>query len=175
MNIARVLKPHGSKGEVVVAALRGLPFLVREGLRVCLTPPSLHRDRWVTVESVKLQDGGDPSGQDGAALVRFAGACTLDDAEELAGCRVLVRRDEVELGPLDVPYDDLLGREVLDARHGSLGEIREVMETPANDVWVIDGGPFGEILIPVIDAVVSEVPEDGPITVALLDGLIDGA
>lgn len=175
MNIARVLKPHGSKGEVVVAALRGLPFLLREGLGVCLTPPSLHRDRWVTVEGLRSQGGGAVAGTDDEALVRFSGTGTLDDAEELSGCLVLVRREDVDLGPLDVPYDALLGREVLDAHRGSLGTIREVMETPANDVWVIDGGPFGEILIPVIDAVVSEVPDEGPITVALLDGLIGGA
>ena len=47
------------------------------------------------------------------------------------------------------------------------------METPANDVWVVDGGPFGEVLLPVIEQVVREVPEEGPIAVRVLPGLID--
>ena len=51
-----------------------------------------------------------------------------------------------------------------DAQAGPLGTIAEVMRGPANDVWVVrDGGR--ELLLPVIDSVVSEVPEAGPITV----------
>ena len=44
---------------------------------------------------------------------------------------------------------------------------------PANDVWVIDG-PFGEVLVPVVDEVVVEVPDAGPIIVSVPSGLVDG-
>ena len=47
------------------------------------------------------------------------------------------------------------------------------METPANDVWVVDGGAFGEVLVPAVEDVVVELPECGPISVKLLDGLIN--
>ena len=54
------------------------------------------------------------------------------------------------------------------------GIIVEVIVTGANDVWVVQG-PFGEILIPVIDDVVLGVSEDdGVIVVRLLDGLMPG-
>jgi 16S rRNA processing protein RimM len=50
----------------------------------------------------------------------------------------------------------------------------EVILTGANDVWVVDG-PFGEILIPVIDDVVlGTEPEGETIVVRLLDGLMPG-
>ena len=165
-NIARVVRPHGSKGEVVVAALRGLPFLLREGMTVSLTPPALKRERFPRVVSVRPCP-------DGTAIVRFSCADGLDGSEPLAGCYVLARAEDVELGPLDAAFDDLIGRDVVDARYGDLGRIREVMETPANDVWVVEGDAYGEVLIPVIDQVIPEIPDDGPIEVSLMDGLVD--
>ena len=44
------------------------------------------------------------------------------------------------------------------------------MRGPANDVWVVRGAR-GEILLPVIDDVVSAVPESGPIPVRVPAGL----
>ena len=67
----------------------------------------------------------------------------------------------------------LLDREVVDNSLGYLGTISEVMVGPANDVWVI-GGPFGEVLVPVVDEVVVEVPDAGPIIVSVPAGLVDG-
>lgn len=40
-NIARVVKPHGRKGEVLAQPLRGLPSVLEPGMRVALTPPAL--------------------------------------------------------------------------------------------------------------------------------------
>lgn len=165
-NIARVVRPHGSKGEVLVAALRGLPFLLREGMTVSLTPPALHRDRFCTVDSVAM----DPSGD--SARVRFSCLTDMGDAEGARGCFVLALEADLDLGPLDVAFDELIGREVSDAARGTIGSITEVMETPANDVWVVSGGAFGEVLVPVIPDVVDAVPASGAIPVRLLDGLI---
>ena len=165
MNIARVVKTHGSKGEVSVAPLRGLPFLLDNGMQVCLTPPALHRDRFTKVVGI--------SGSLESPLVRFDCARTLDEAEGIVGCYVLAHVSDLEIGPLDIAYDRLVGRAVIDERYGELGIIQEVMETPANDVWVIDKGSFGEVLIPVIDDVICEIPHDGPISVQIMDGLLE--
>lgn len=164
-NIARVARPHGKAGEVVVQPVRGLPLLLREGLTVALTPPALKRDRFCTVETVN--DAG------GEVLVRFSGITCISDAEGVTGCWVLARADELDLGPLDAAADELIGRTVIDARYGELGIITEIMETPANDVWVVDGGAYGEVLLPVIEQVVAELPADGPLAVTVMDGLID--
>ena len=165
-NIASVLRTHGSKGEVVAAPLRGLPLLLRRGLKVCPVPPALDRARFITIRDLNVQP-------DGTARVSFAGIRDLGAAEGLVGCGLLVQEDDVELGPMDVPFTRLIGRTVADERRGVLGEIAEVMETPANDVWVVSGGAYGEVLLPVIDEVVREIPEKGPIEVRALPGLID--
>ena len=163
-NIARVVKTHGSKGEVVVAPLPGLPFLLAEGMRVSLTPPALDRPRFCTVTA--LREGAQ------ADIVRFSGLDGLGAAERAVGCLVLAAEDDIELGPLDAAYDRLIGREVVDARHGRLGAITEVLENPAHDVWVVEG-PFGEVLVPVVEAVLDEIPDEGPISVHVMDGIVE--
>lgn len=148
-----------------MAPLRGLPLLIEPGMEVALTPPALDRDRFVTVEAVF--DEGD------TARVLFSCSASIDDAESLQGCFVLAHDEDIELDGLTAAYEDLIEREVVDRRYGTLGRIVEVMETPANDVWVIDGGSYGEVLIPVVPHVVSSIPQDGPITVQIMDGLIN--
>ena len=165
-NIARVVRPHGSKGEVLVAPLRGLPFLVEDGMRVALTPPALKRERFSTVESVR-------GVTDESAIVQFSCSHSLSESETLVGCYLLASSDDIEVGPLTAAVDELIGREVADERYGLLGTVREVMETPANDVWVVDGTSRGEVLIPVIPDVLDAIPQSGPIPVHIMDGLLD--
>lgn len=133
-------------------------------MRVALTPPALDRDRFCVVESVTDTGDGD--------LVKFEGIDDLTAAEKISGCLVLASADDFELDPLTQAYDDLIDRAVEDERFGALGRIVEVMTTPANDVWVIDGGRYGEVLVPVIEQVVLDLPDTGTIRVRIMDGLI---
>lgn len=163
-NIARVVRPHGKNGEVLVRELRGLPFLLQEGESYCLTPPALKRPRWAKVQSLReLADG---------CAVKFEGYDNIDDAEELRGKTVLADADGLDLGIFDIAYDELVGRSVVDAEHGDLGSITEVMETPAHDVWVVNGA-YGEVLIPVVEELVQSIPEEGSILVDLPAGLVE--
>lgn len=165
MNVARVLRTHGRRGEVVVAALDGLPFCLREGMRVCLTPPELRSERFRTVERVGAGD---------TPLVLFSGVSGLNEAEPLVGKLVMARREDVPAAEREREVLGCAGREVVDEEHGPIGRVAEVMRLPANDVWRVDGGPFGEVLVPVIDDVVLEIPSDGeaPVRVRLLPGLL---
>ena len=161
--IARVEKTHGRRGEVVTVAVHGLPSLVREGLEVFAVPPALRGPRRHVVTS--CADNG-RSGR----LVALSGVCDLASAEALVGKTLLARVADL---PEDLALHDagrLVGREVVDVVAGATGAIAEVMRGPANDVWVVRG-PLGEILVPVIDEVVSSVPEEGPIPLAVPAGL----
>lgn len=165
VNIARVEKTVGSKGEVVCVPVRGLPDLLRPGLRVCLTPPALKRERWSTVGRVIPEGAG----------TRCALSCAsgIDEAEGLVGCYLLARRADLDLDGLAAPADELIGRAVEDARLGALGRIEEVMTGPANDVWVVRG-PRGEVLIPAVPQIVTDVPEEGPVSCSVPRGLVEG-
>ena len=52
---------------------------------------------------------------------------------------------------------DLLGCRVETLSGEYLGEIADVQETGSNDVYIVHGGPKGEILIPALKKVVVEV------------------
>lgn len=161
--IARVEKTHGRRGEVVTVPVHGLPSLVREGLEVAVVPPALRGSRWHTVRSCT---GDDRQG----SLVALSGVSELGAAEELVGRFLLARVADL---PVDLPLHDagrLVGRTVRDGATGDEGRIAEVLRGPANDVWVVRGEK-GELLLPVIDQVVSEVPETGAIEVRVPAGL----
>ena len=136
---------------------------MRAGMRVALVPPALKGDRWHLVTSVS--EGG--TGQ----LVSLSGISSMGDAEAVVGTFVLALEDQL---PPDIALHDahdLLGREVLDQGRGTLGSIVEVMTGPANDVWVIDGA-YGELLVPVIPTVVTDVPPEGPVVISAPEGLV---
>ena len=140
--------------------------MLREGMRVALVPPELGSDRWLVVESA---DEG-VTGQ----LVGFVGVDEIGVAEALVGRHVLARIDDL---PDDVMLHDveaLLDRAVRDAELGELGTIVEVMVGPANDVWVIEG-TYGEVMLPVVPEVVTDVPPSGPIVVRAPRGTVDVA
>lgn len=163
-NIARVVRAHGRNGEVLVQPLRGLPFLLREGESYCLTPPALKRDRTSCVRQMReVADG---------MLVSFSKIDTISAAEDIVGCYVLADASGIELGPLDAPYDSLIGREVQDVQLGFIGTVSEIMESPAHDIWVVEG-PYGEVLVPVVEAVVAKIPDAGAVPVCLPSGLIE--
>lgn len=164
-NIARVVRTHGIHGEVVAVPLRGLSPLLREGLRVCLTPPALDRERWSTVEAVAEM-------RDGEQLVALSCAHDLSAAEGLVGTTVLAAEADLDLDVLEMGEDEILGREVEDVRFGLLGTVEEVLYSPAHDVWVCRG-ERGETMIPVVEEFVVDVPSAGAVVVSVPDGLLD--
>lgn len=161
--VARIGKARGLEGEVTAVAAGNLPFSVYPGLNVHVVPPSLRGKRELVVTSVVEE-------RSGAYRLRFEGVDTIDEAEQVAGRFLLAERDDLE--PVDDGTQDI-GRMLVDARHGELGRIKEVIRTAAHDVWVVDGG-YGEVLVPVIDEVIDDLPsdEDEPIRVTVMDGLI---
>lgn len=163
--IARVVKAHGKKGEVVTVPVHGLPLLMHEGLSVCVVPPRLKGPRWHTV----LAAESDRRGQ----RIQLSGVSTLGAAEALVGRSLLANMQDL---PGDIALHDreaLVGREAEDARLGAIGTIEEILAGPANDVWVVRGEAFGEVLLPVIPDVVDTVPPTGPIPVHVPKGAID--
>lgn len=164
--IARVTKAHGRRGEVVTVPVHGLPPLLHDGLEVSIVPPALKGPRSRVVNSV--------SGDEGGMLVSLSGVDDLNSAERLVGRTLLAPWDDLPDGFELHDADALVGREVHDVRLGDLGHVTEVMRGPANDVWVVEG-PHGEVLLPVIDEVVSSVPPAGAIQVSAPQGLIGGA
>lgn len=162
--IARVVKTHGKRGEVVTVPVHGLPPLLRPALKVAVVPPALKGDRLRVVASAS----GDGRGQ----LVRLSGVGGMGDASRLVGKTLLARVDDLPDGFELHDACALLGHSVADERYGDLGRIAEVLVGPANDVWVLDG-PYGEVLVPVVDSVVLGMDGGGAIRTRVPNGLVE--
>lgn len=144
--------------------VHSLPSLIAEGMTVVPVPPALKGSRKFSVISVESDD------REGS-LVTFEGVATISDAEELVGKTLLVEEDCLPENFALVNASLLVGREVRDTEHGSLGEITEVLVGPTQNVWVIDGS-FGQVMMPAVDEFIVEAPVEGPITVSMPQGLL---
>lgn len=112
----------------------------------------------------------------GMAIVHFEGVDTPEQAEALRGVVLYLNRADVELEEGTYFIQDLLGMNVVDADSGiSYGELTDVMQTGANDVYEIRQGERS-VLIPAIADVVIEtnIPER-IMKIRPLKGLFDDA
>jgi 16S rRNA processing protein RimM len=161
--MGRVARLQGLKGEVVAHTLDGVPFLIAEGMRVWFVPPPAGvRD--AVVSGVREAPRG--------TVLRFEGITDPHTAESLVGSTIRVRAEDLPEG-WDEPEWEPVGLVVTDIVRGGIGTVAEVIVTGANDVWVVRGGPFGEVLVPVIDEVVGRIDERaGTVSVRLLPGLL---
>ncbi len=105
------------------------------------------------------------------------GVATRNDAEALVGCTIWISK--TSLPPLDGDthyWIDLIGLAVHGPDDEYLGKITEIIETGANDVYVVKtpgGYPVREILLPAIASVVTEVDIPGKrMSVVLPEGLV---
>lgn len=159
--LGRIVKAHGTTGEVTVVQTGGLALPLPLDEDVWVVPPPRSGAMPRRIESVRPGPKGE--------LVRLAGVDSAAEAHDLCGRWLLVAGEEsrVTEGPAA-----FFGATVRDVERGELGRVVDVIVTGANDVLVVEGDRYGQVLIPVIDDVMRGFDERG-ITVALLDGLID--
>lgn len=162
--LGRIVKTHGLAGEVSVAETGRLPLVRAVGMTVWLVPPPASV-RSARIESVRQGPKG--------PLVKLSGVNDPDTAASLRGASLTARAADLPAEALEEELDPI-GLIVLDTVRGEIGTVEDVIVTGANDVWIVRGGPFGEVLVPVIDQVVHEIDEEaGTVEVTLLPGLIE--
>jgi 16S rRNA processing protein RimM len=163
--LGRVSRTHGLHGEVSVIPA-GLPFVLPAGLRVRFVPPVAGVGE-IAVESVRPGPKG--------PLVKLAGIDDIDAASRIAGTTMVCRAEDAPETALDAEDAfDATGLSVFDEKRGELGIVEDVIVTGANDVWVVHGERFGEVLVPVIADVVLGVDEETRCArIRLLPGLIE--
>lgn len=107
------------------------------------------------------------------AIVKFKGIDNINDVEKYKGKSLLVNReDAVKLEEDEYYIADLIGMKVFTGEV-EFGVLRDVLETGANEVYVVDSKEYGEVLIPAIQQCILDVNvEERTMKVHLLDGLI---
>lgn len=161
--VGRVLKPHGVHGEVRVEPLTDQPERFEWLEYVYVGETALRR---VAVESVRHHQQ--------FVLLKLAGYPTRTEAEQLRDELLLVTEaDAIPLAEDEYYLYQLEGLEVFTEEGEALGRLTEVLETGANNVFIIEG-PRGQLLLPDIPDVVREVDiEGGRLVVRPLPGLLE--
>lgn len=107
-------------------------------------------------------------------LISLVGYHTPEEVERFRNQFVYVRSsDRPKLPPGEYYHHEILGLTVEDEQGIVLGVVREILETGANDVYVVQPPHGREILIPAISTVVLDIDlERGKMKVRLIPGLV---
>ncbi|MFR5601631.1 MAG: ribosome maturation factor RimM [Lachnospiraceae bacterium] len=108
-------------------------------------------------------------------ILKFKGYDSINDIEKYKGRDLLITRDQaVKLAPNENFIVDLIGLKVVTDAGEDFGILTDVLQTGANDVYVIQDHQGKEYLFPAIPSCILNVDlEEGTVLVHILDGLLD--
>lgn len=109
-------------------------------------------------------------------VLKFREFHNINQVEGFKRCGLFVTRDQaVPLGKDEYFIADLIGLKVIREENSQfLGELKEVLQTGANDVYAVEMEDGREVLFPVIRDCVKKVDlERGEVLVHVMKGLLD--
>lgn len=109
------------------------------------------------------------------AILKFKGYDNINDIEKYKGKSLYVERaNAVRLQKDEYFIADLMGCKVVDEDENPLGVLKDVLETGANDVYIVTSPEGKELLFPAIKECVLKVDvENELIQVRVMPGLLD--
>jgi len=161
--VGKLLKPHGVHGEMRLAIWTDFPERLKQGATIYIGQARYP----VRIKSVR--------GHHSRALIAFDELDSRETAARFRNQVIFVRT--ADLPPLPdggIYKHQLLGLQViLDEDNTSLGVIAEILETGANDVFLVRPPQGEDLLIPDIDSVILEINlKKGFIRIRPLPGLL---
>lgn len=161
-----IANTHGVRGEVKVFPTTDAPERFKKLKKVIL---DAKREKiTLEIQSTRFFKN--------LVILKFKGIDNINDIEKYKGCDLYVERENATpLNEGEYYIADLIDIDVIDEDGNELGILHDVMQTGANDVFVIKLKDSGkELLLPNIPSCVLNVDLDNrKITVHILDGLMD--
>ncbi|MGI6007692.1 MAG: ribosome maturation factor RimM [Ruminococcus sp.] len=164
LQVGVITSTHGLRGEVKVFPTTDEPKRFKK-LKEAILDTGKERLK-VEIESTKFFKK--------FVILKMKGFDSIEDVENLRQKSLYVTREHaVKLKANEYFVADLIGMTVATDEGEHLGILKDVLQTGANDVYVIESDRYGEVLIPAIRDCILEVDtEEGRMKVHLLDGLI---
>ncbi|HZQ09878.1 MAG TPA: ribosome maturation factor RimM [Anaerolineae bacterium] len=161
--VGEILKPWGYRGEVKVQIVTAFPKQLVKHKTVYLGQPA----RAFQVERARLHSG--------YAILKFAGYDTPESVAKLRGEIVQIPVEEAaRLKKGQYYHHQIIGLNVVTETGEPIGTVAEILETGANDVYVVHTSEGKEILLPAIQSVIQAIDvENRTVTVTLLPGLLE--
>lgn len=165
LRVGVIASTHGIKGEVKVFPTTDNPDRFKKIKQIILHTGKEELE--LEIEGVKFFKQ--------FAILKFKGIDNINDIEKYKGKELYVTRENAQrLGRNEYFVADLLGVAVTADTGKTLGILKDVIETGANDVYVVEMEDKKELLIPAIKQCILNVDvEAGEMQVHLLDGLLD--
>jgi 16S rRNA processing protein RimM len=154
-------RPHGVRGEIIMDLHTDFPERLKAGRKLFVG----ENHKRLVLQGVRSH--GD------AVLIKFRGTDTPEDAGQFRNQWVYVKTTAVPRLPEGQIYQhELFGMSVVDEDDKPLGTLTEIIETGANDVYVVKDDSGKELLLPVIPSVILDIDAGRRlIRVHLLEGL----
>ncbi len=162
LQVGKIVNTHALQGEVKVISNSDFKEdRFKKGSQLVIDFNGDHIE--VTVATHRVHKGAD--------LLKFKHLNSINDVEKFKGCALLVSADELdELDENEFYYFEIIGCQVVTTDDEVIGEI---LETGANDVWVVKRPGQKDALIPYIEDVVKSVDiESKKVTINVLEGLL---
>ena len=165
LQVGVITQTHGVHGEVKVFPTTDDPERFLDLEYVFLDTG--REKKKLTIQSVKFFKQ--------FVILKFKGINNINDIEKYRKCPLLVDRENaVELEEDEYFIADMIGMDVLTEDGEIFGTLKDVIETGANDVYIINSKKHGEVLIPAIKECILDVNvKEGRMLVHLMEGLID--
>jgi len=160
LEVGKVTSTHGVMGEVRVQPWADSPEFLCQF-------KTLYVDQahWpIKVERARVHKN--------MVILKFEGIIDVPSALSMRNAVLYIDRADAKLPKGSFFLADLMGLEVRDAQSGKvLGKIADIMNLPANNVYVVRGGER-ELLIPAVPQFIAETNvEGGYLRVNMMEGL----
>lgn len=166
-NVGKIVNTHGIRGEVRVISQTDFPeerYVVGE--QIALFKKDSKKPLRLTIASARAHKN--------FILLSFEGYPNINDVEDFRDGILKVSEKQLsELADDEYYYHEIIGCTVFDEEGTEIGQVKEIFETGANDVWTLKGVNGKDQYIPVIDDVIKEIDiDEKKIIIHVMDGLL---
>ena len=165
LQVGVITTTHGVRGEVKVFPTTDDPARFKKLKDVILDNGKAKKD--LEIENVKFFKN--------MVILKFKGLDNINDVERFRGKSLYVTRENaVKLKKDEYFIADMIGLHVSSTEGEDLGTLTDVIQTGANDVYVVEKEGCPQLLLPAIKDCIREIDmEAGEMTVYLMPGLRD--
>jgi len=166
-NVGKIVNTHGIKGEVRVISTTDFPEERYEvGNKLSLFKKEIKTPTVLTVASHRRHKNFD--------LLTFEGFLTLEMVQGFKDGILKVSENQLsELEGNEYYFHEIIGCTVYSENGEEIGEITDILQTGANDVWTVKPAQGKTHYIPYIEDVVKDINiDEKKIVINVLDGLL---
>ena len=165
LRVGVITRTHGVRGEMKVYPTTDSPLRFQELERVLLKCGG--RMRCFPIESARFFKN--------MVILKLRGIDSLEEAEKYRGGELFIGKEDGEpLAENEYYIGDIIGLSAEDEGGNVLGVVKDVLQTGANDVYVVAREGQRDLLLPAIrDCILKVDLENSRMTVHVMDGLLD--